>query len=111
MESTSVVSPGGWLVPVGGKPGWEWVPPAGARPRLDRMPRRVRILFWTPFLDRRAHVWMWFHGGWDVDPPADLTPAVAGVAAGGAGRRIPAAALPAPGGFCGTRSTAEFDRP
>jgi hypothetical protein len=41
------------------------------------MPRWVRIWFRTPFLDRYAHQWMWFRGGWDVDPPEGLEPAVA----------------------------------
>ena len=72
-----VLSPGGWRVPSGCKPGWDWTPPAGASPRLDRVPRRVRILFRTPFLDRYAHRWMWFRGGWDVDPPDRLDPAAA----------------------------------
>lgn len=76
-DTGQVLSPGGWQVPPGRKPGWDWVPPAGARPRLDRVPRWVRILFWTPFLDRYAHRWMWFHGGWDVDPPDELDPAAA----------------------------------
>jgi hypothetical protein len=77
MKRTSVVSPGGWQVPAGRRPGWEWVPPTGASARLDRMPRWVRILYWTPWVDRYAHVWMWSHGGWDVEPPDDLGPAAA----------------------------------
>jgi hypothetical protein len=70
-----VVSPGGWLVPPGRKPGWDWTPPGGATPRLDRMPRTVRVLYRTPFVDRYAHQRMWWRGGWDVDPPSELEPA------------------------------------
>jgi hypothetical protein len=77
FDTRQVLSPGGWQVPSGRRPGWDWVPPAGARARLDRVPRWVRILFWTPFLDRYAHRWMWFHGGWDVDPPDGLDPGAA----------------------------------
>jgi hypothetical protein len=72
-----VVSPGGWHVPPGRKPGWDWTPPGGATPRLDRMPRTVRVLFRTPFIDRYAHQLMWWRGGWDVDPPSELEPAAA----------------------------------
>ena len=72
-----VVSPGGWHVPPGRKPGWDWTPPGGATPRLDRMPRMVRVLYRTPFMDRYAHQRMWWRGGWDVDPPSELGPAAA----------------------------------
>jgi hypothetical protein len=72
-----IVSPGGWQVPSGRKPGWDWTPPGGATARSDRMPRTVRILYRTPFLDRYAHQCMWWRGGWDVDPPPELKPAVA----------------------------------
>jgi hypothetical protein len=41
------------------------------------MPRTVRLLYRTPFLDRYAHQQMWWRGGWDVDPPPDLAPAAA----------------------------------
>ena len=58
-----VLSPGGWLVPAG-KAGWDWVPPSGARRRLDRVPRSVRILYRTSFMDRYAHRWTWFRSGW-----------------------------------------------
>jgi len=72
-----VVSPGGWQVPPGRKPGWDWTPPGGATARPDRMPRTVRVLCRTPFLDRYAYQRMWWRGGWDVDPPPDLEPAEA----------------------------------
>ena len=78
--SGPVVSPGGWQVPPGRRPGWDWTPPGGATPRPDRMPLALRILYRTPFLDRWAHQRMWWRGGWDVDPPAELEPvAVAGL--------------------------------
>jgi hypothetical protein len=58
----------------------------------------VRILFWTPFVDRYAHTWMWFRGGWDFDPPEELgdwlrefsqlTPLAVLVESGGRGIRI-----------------------
>lgn len=63
-----VPSPGGWEAPEGGRPGWGWVPDAGAAERTDRMPRWVRVWARTPFADRSAYVWMWHHGGFDVDP-------------------------------------------
>jgi hypothetical protein len=69
FDTGQVLSPGAWQVPAGRKPGWDWLPPAGASARLDRVPRWLRILFWTPLRDRYAHQWMWFRGGWDVDPP------------------------------------------
>ncbi len=50
--SGPVASPGGWQIPPGRKPGWDWTPPGGATPRPDRMPRTVRVLRRTPFLDR-----------------------------------------------------------
>jgi hypothetical protein len=74
-----VVSPGGWQVPPGRKPGWDWAPPGGATPRPDRMARTVRILYRTPFVDRYAYQRMWWRGGWDVDPPPELGPAAAAV--------------------------------
>lgn len=64
-----VPSPGGWSVPDGVRPGWDWTPSGGARPRLDRLPLWARLWYRTPVLDRSAHVWMWSHGGWDVVPP------------------------------------------
>lgn len=67
-DRSRVPSPGGWTVPEGARPGWNWIPAGGATPRLDRMPGWVRAWYRTPFLDRSAHVWMWRHGGWDVDP-------------------------------------------
>jgi hypothetical protein len=74
-----VVSSGAWQVPPGRKPGWDWTPPGGATPRPDRMPRTVRILYQTPFLDRYAYQRMWWRGGWDVDLPPELEPAAAAV--------------------------------
>jgi hypothetical protein len=67
-------------VPAGAMPGWDWTPPGGLRPRLDRVPRWVRIWYQVPFIDRYAHVWMWAHGGWDTDaPPGAAGPETAGV--------------------------------
>ncbi len=65
----AIASPGGWTAPEGRRAGLDWVPPLGARLRLDRMPRWVRILHWTPFVDRFAKVYLWNHGGYDVLPP------------------------------------------
>ena len=64
----SVPSPGGWEVPSGVLPMWDWTPPGGGQPRLDRVPTVVRAWYELPFLDRYAHAWMWRHGGWDVSP-------------------------------------------
>jgi hypothetical protein len=63
-----IPSPGGWSVPEGRRPAWNWLPPAGAALRLDLMPVWVRVWYHVPFLDRYAHVWMWHHGGWEVQP-------------------------------------------
>jgi hypothetical protein len=68
-EPGRVFSPGGWRPPPRSLPGWNWVPPAGAKPRLDIVPRWVRVWYRLPFLDRYAHVWMWWHGAWEVVPP------------------------------------------
>jgi len=76
---TGVRSPGRWVAPPGQRPGWDWLPEHGALPDLRGMPRRVRIWFRTPFLDRYAHEWMWWHGGWSVLVPADPPPPPAGV--------------------------------
>ena len=56
-------------MPPGVRAGWNWVPPDGATPRLDRMPWWVRLWYRTPLVDRYAHAWMWHNGGWDVLPP------------------------------------------
>jgi hypothetical protein len=70
-----VPSPGAWESPSGARPAWNWVPPGhGLSPRLDRVPRWVRIWFGTPFIDRFAYAWMWHHGGWDVIPPVEPGP-------------------------------------
>jgi hypothetical protein len=42
-RATYVPSPGGWIPPEGTRSGWNWVPPKGAVPRLDRMPGWVRV--------------------------------------------------------------------
>lgn len=63
-----VASPGGWVVPLGRRAAWNWVPPPGIEPRLDRVPLWARLWFATPLLDRYAHQWLWHHGGWDVIP-------------------------------------------
>ncbi len=69
-----VFSPGGWTVPRGSKPGWDWLPEGGAGERQDRAPGWV--LWWLnlPFLDRWAHVWMWNHACFEVRPPDDAPP-------------------------------------
>jgi hypothetical protein len=65
-----VRSPGDWTAPRGLRPGWDWLPEHGAIPRLRAMPRWVRLWYRTPFLDRYAYEWMWWHGGWSVLVPA-----------------------------------------
>ena len=69
-ELGRVTSPGGWAAPPGVRPGWNWGPPDGMVPRTDRAPRWVRWWCATPFVDRYAYAWMWWHGAWDVFPPA-----------------------------------------
>lgn len=64
-----IPSPGGWVVPHGAAPGWDWVPPSGAYPRPDLMGRWVRLWYKSPFVDRYARSWLWRHGGFDVLPP------------------------------------------
>lgn len=64
-----VASPGGWGVPAGARPAWNWTPPSGIDPRLDRVPLWARLWYGTPFVDRYACAWLWYHGGWDVIPP------------------------------------------
>jgi hypothetical protein len=64
-----VASPGGWSVPAGVRPAWNWSPPPGIEPRLDRVPLWARLWYGTPLVDRYAHAWLWYHGGWDVIPP------------------------------------------
>jgi hypothetical protein len=44
------------------------MPDGGLGVRTDRVPRWVRIWERTPFLDRRAQVWMWHHGGFELEP-------------------------------------------
>lgn len=71
-DRDGVPSPGTWEPPEGTSPAWNWVPANhGLTPRLDRVPRVVRLWFKTPFIDRWAYVWMWNHGGWDISPLAD----------------------------------------
>jgi len=67
-------SPGGWTPPPGVLPAWSWLPPDGARPRLDVMPWWVRVWYALPLLDRSAHAWMWANGGWEVCPPPGGSP-------------------------------------
>src|SRR3954462_11380213 len=64
-----VRSSGGWTAPPGSKPGWDWLPRSGGTPDMIGMPRWLRAWYQTPFLDRRAHVYMWRHGFWWVEPP------------------------------------------
>ena len=68
-EQDLVPSPGGWDPPPSQRPGWDWVPPGGARPIPKAMPWWIRMLYRTPILDRRAHVLMWHRGGFLVLPP------------------------------------------
>jgi hypothetical protein len=67
-EPILVRSPGGWMAPRGRRPAWDWVPESGAAPRPDRMPVWLRVAYRVPFLNRFAHEWMWWRGGWDVVP-------------------------------------------
>ncbi len=79
-EHWGVPSPGGWTPPVGVLAAWNWTPPGGLRPRLERIPRWVRVWYRLPFIDRYAHAWMWRHGGWDVDAASGFAgPDVSGV--------------------------------
>ena len=75
-----VPSPGTWQPPPGTLPAWNWMPPDhGLRLRLDRVAGWVRVWYRTPFLDRRAHAWMWDHGGWDIVPAGSPGPEERGV--------------------------------
>jgi hypothetical protein len=69
-----VPSPGDWIVPDGMRPGWEWLPEYGACANLRAVPRWVRAWYRTPFIDRYAYEWMWWHGGWSVLVPSDNPP-------------------------------------
>jgi hypothetical protein len=69
-----VPSPGGWSAPAGVLPAWNWTPPPGVEPRFDRAPLWARVWYGTPLVDRYAHAWLWYHGGWDVVPPEAWTP-------------------------------------
>ena len=64
-----IPSPGGWSAPAGLRPAWNWTPPPGVEPRLDRAPWWARAWYGTPLADRYAYAWLWYHGGWDVVPP------------------------------------------
>ncbi len=71
-----VPSPGGWAAPAGVRPAWDWTPAgSGVTLRLDRVPRWAGLWYRTPLLDRYAHAWLWYHGGWDVIPPESCPPA------------------------------------
>ncbi len=64
------LTPGGFVAPPGVLPGWDWAPEGyGLAPRLDRVPRRVRVWYGAPWVDRWAAAWMWHHGGWELVPP------------------------------------------
>jgi hypothetical protein len=64
------LTPGGVVAPPGVLPGWDWAPEGyGLAPRLDRVPRRVRLWYGAPWVDRWAAAWMWHHGGWELVPP------------------------------------------
>jgi hypothetical protein len=73
-EPGYVLSPGGWTAPPGLLPAWSWVPPGGARSRLDVVPWWVRVWYELPLIDRYAYAWMWAHGGWEVLPPSAAPP-------------------------------------
>lgn len=70
-EPLPLLSPGSWTPPAGVLPGWNWVPPDGVSPRIDLAPWWVRVWYRVPFVDRYAYVWMWHHGCWQLDRPAD----------------------------------------
>ena len=53
-EPGRIPSPGGWIVPPGVRPAWNWTPPPGIVPRPDRAPRWVRWWYRTPLIDRYA---------------------------------------------------------
>ena len=78
-----IPSPGGWVPPAGVRPGWDWTPPHGLVYSLDALPLWLRLWMSVPFLDRVAHVWLWRHGFFLVEPPE------AGDVEGGAGVREP----------------------
>ena len=94
-------SPGHWTVPPGKRPGWEWLPEQGAWPLLRPMPWWVRIWYRTPFIDRYAYEWMWWHGGWAVLEPEDNPPQDDD---GNAGDREPRTPRPVTGGGTAARS-------
>jgi hypothetical protein len=59
-------SPGGWGAPARARPGWSWLPPGGGHMRARSMPWWLRAWSLTPFVDRFAYEWMWWHGYWMV---------------------------------------------
>jgi hypothetical protein len=65
-----VFSPGGHEPPPGVKPGWDW-PDTGLGERQDRAPGWVLWWLHLPFFDRWAHVWMWRHACYEVEPPIE----------------------------------------
>lgn len=87
-----VPSPGGWTVPPGIRPAWNWTPPPGIVSRPDRAPQWARWWYCTPLIDRYAYAWMWWHGAWDVVPPAARAPG-----RGTAGVRDPRRPVPSSG--------------
>jgi hypothetical protein len=89
-----VGSPGNWAVPPGVRPGWQWLPEHGAMPMLAAVPWWVRVWYRTPLIDRYAHEWMWWHGGWAVLVPGAAPPPDAGEA----GVREPRQPRPVTGG-------------
>lgn len=63
------LSPAGLVAPPSAKPGWNWTPPeASLQARLDLAPRRIRLLYRLPLVDRYACIWMWHHACWEVHP-------------------------------------------
>ncbi len=79
-EPGRVPSPGGWKVPRGVRPAWNWTPASGLTPRPDRAPLWVRLWYHAPLIDRYAYAWMWWHGAWDVVPHGARAPGGDGTA-------------------------------
>jgi hypothetical protein len=55
-------------------PGWDWLPPGGAEPRLHEAPALARWLFHRPIGQRFAHTWLWRHGYWTVEAAPGYLP-------------------------------------
>lgn len=67
MNDPGEPTPAGWAAPGGTLPAWNWIPAGhGLSPRLDRVPRWVKLWYRAPFVDRYCYARMWHHGGWDL---------------------------------------------